>query len=246
MSCPIRCDTRVSALVGVSQLCRRSSCSFACSSVSPMIGITPGRIGSVVRRAAMLDHALLQAVVGGLGRGLVAVDHGEHQVGRAGRELLPGRRAAGLDDDRMALRPALDVERAFDLNRSGPCGRAAAPSTCRGRCRSPCRQRSAPSSQQSQSPRTTSTNSRCDLVAQIVLVELLLAEIERRLVVGAGHDVPGGAAAAEMIERGEGARDVVRLAEARRHRRAEADMASSPCSARTSSVIGSKRLTNDG
>ena len=43
-----------------------------------------------------------------------------------------------------------------------------------------------------------------DLVTQVVLVEALLAEVQRRGIVGAGHDVPGGAAAAEMIERREG------------------------------------------
>ena len=42
-SYPIRLDTRVNALVGVSQLCSNDSLSFASASVRPMIGMTPGR-----------------------------------------------------------------------------------------------------------------------------------------------------------------------------------------------------------
>ena len=78
---------------------------------SPMIGMTPGRIGTAVRLAAVLDDALLQVVVGGLGRRLVAVDHREDEIGSARRQLLSGRRATGLDDQRIAVRAALDVER---------------------------------------------------------------------------------------------------------------------------------------
>ena len=155
----MRCDTSASALVGVSQLCRRSSCSFACASVSPMIGITPGRIGSSSGRAAVLDDALLQAVVGGLGRGLVAVDHGEHEIGRARRQLLSGRRAAGLDDDRMALRRALDVERALHRKEPPLVIERAHLRLVEDRCRVALSATMAPSSQESHSPRTTSTNS---------------------------------------------------------------------------------------
>src|SRR5947208_13101952 len=64
---------------------------------------------------------------------------------------------------------------------------------------------------------------RRDLVAQVVLGEVRLAEIECGPFVSAGDDIPAGAAVAEMIERGEGASDMERLAEARRHRGAETD-----------------------
>ena len=43
------------------------------------------------------------------------------------RQLLTGRRAAGLDDDRMALRAAFDVERPLDREDTVPCDRAHAP-----------------------------------------------------------------------------------------------------------------------
>src|SRR3954453_5008172 len=55
---------------------------------------------------------------------------------------------------------------------------------------------------------------RCDLVAEVMLVEPFLAEIERGFVVGAGDHVPTGAAVAEVIERSDRARNVVGLAEA--------------------------------
>src|SRR5262249_56609668 len=64
-----------------------------------------------------------------------------------------------------------------------------------------------------------------DLVAQIVLVEPFLAEVEGGRIMRAGDDVPGRSAAADMIERGKTARDVERLAETRGHGRAEPDVA---------------------
>src|SRR5215204_7195794 len=65
---------------------------------------------------------------------------------------------------------------------------------------------------------------RRDLVAEIVLRELRLTEIERSLVVRAGDDIPAGAAVAEMIERSESAGDMERFAETRRHRGAESNV----------------------
>ena len=47
------------------------------------------------------------------------------------------------------------------------------------------------------------------LVALAVLHVLVEPEIERRVRIGGGDDVPAGAAVAEMIERGEAARDVI-------------------------------------
>src|SRR6202043_3470483 len=64
----------------------------------------------------------------------------------------------------------------------------------------------------------------CDLIAQIMVVMLRAAEIERRGARAAGHHVPGRTAAAQVIEGSKGARDVVRLAKARRYGRAKADM----------------------
>ncbi len=62
------------------------------------------------------------------------------------------------------------------------------------------------------------------LVAQLVLHVRVAAEVERRLRLRTGDHVPGGAAAADMVDRGEDAGDVVGLAEAGRDRRAEADL----------------------
>src|SRR5262245_48687217 len=64
-----------------------------------------------------------------------------------------------------------------------------------------------------------------DLVAQVVLVQALAAKIERRGIMGAGHDVPRCPAAAEMVERREAAGNMERLAETRGHGRTEPDVA---------------------
>ena len=53
---------------------------------------------------------------------------------------------------------------------------------------------------------------------------LFQPEIQRRVGVGRGDDVPAGAPAAEMIERGEAARDVIGLVEGRRAGRDKADV----------------------
>ena len=84
-----------------------------------------------------------------------------------------------------------------------------------------------------------------DLVTQVVLVEALLAEVQRGGIVRARDHVPGGSPAAEMVERREAAGDVERFAEARGDGRAEPDVRVTMPSA-ASSVIGSKRLMNDG
>ena len=99
---------------GVSQLCSFASFSRASASLSPMIGITPGSTASSSGRAAVFRHAALQVGIGGLGR-LQLLHHREHDVGGARRQLQSRRRAAGLDDDRMALRAARHVDRALDL-----------------------------------------------------------------------------------------------------------------------------------
>ena len=50
-------------------------------------------------------------------------------------------------------------------------------------------------------------------IALVVLDMLVEAEIERGVRIGGGDDVPAGAAAADMVERGEAARDVIGLVE---------------------------------
>ncbi len=61
-------------------------------------------------------------------------------------------------------------------------------------------------------------------VALAVLHMLLQPEIERRVRIGGGHDVPAGAAAAEMIERGEPPGDVIGRIEGGRAGGDQADM----------------------
>ena len=54
------------------------------------------------------------------------------------------------------------------------------------------------------------------LVTLGVLHVIVAAEIQCRVRVRGGDDVPPGAPAAEMVERGEASRDVIRLLERRR------------------------------
>ena len=61
------------------------------------------------------------------------------------------------------------------------------------------------------------------LVAFGVRRELGVAEIAGGVVIGRRHDIPGRAAAGDVVERSELARDVVGFGEARRDRATEAD-----------------------
>ena len=47
-----------------------------------------------------------------------------------------------------------------------------------------------------------------DLIAQLVFDVLVAVEVERGLRPGGGHHIPGGAAAADVVDRGEDAGDV--------------------------------------
>jgi hypothetical protein len=68
----------------------------------------------------------------------------------------------------------------------------------------------ASSAQLSHKPVTTSKNSRA-LVTKAVFVVLVAAEVECFERVGRGDEVPAGAPAAQVVERGEPARHVIRL-----------------------------------
>ena len=65
-------------------------------------------------------------------------------------------------------------------------------------------------------------------VALAVLHVLVEPEIERRVRIGGGDDVPAGAAAADVVERGEPARDVIGRVEGGRAGGDEADMLGTP------------------
>ena len=62
------------------------------------------------------------------------------------------------------------------------------------------------------------------LVALGVLHVVIKPEIQRRVRIGGGDDVPAGAAAADMVERGEAAGDVIGLVEGGRAGGDQADM----------------------
>ena len=74
----------------------------------------PGQDCERLGRAAVFCHAPLQSGIGGLGA-LQFLHHRKDHIGGARRELEPRGRAAGLDDDRVALRRARDVDRPRDL-----------------------------------------------------------------------------------------------------------------------------------
>ena len=61
-------------------------------------------------------------------------------------------------------------------------------------------------------------------VALVVLHVLVEAEIQRRVGVGGGDDVPAGAAAADVVERGEAAGDMIGLVEGGRGGGDQADV----------------------
>ena len=80
------------------------------------------------------------------------------------------------------------------------------------------------------------------LVALGMLHVVVEAEIQRRVRIRGGDDVPARAAAGDVIERGEAARDVIGRIERRRTRRDQADPFGRAGSA-DSSVNGSNEVT---
>lgn len=139
----------------------------------------------------------------------------ENDFRRFGRQLPSGLRRAGLDDDRPALHRPRDVERpahrkvlalvvehmqplrveiepAFGVADEGVVGKAVP-----------------------QAGDDVVEFAR-PLVALVMLDMLVEAEIQRRVGVGRGDDVPARAAAADMVERGEPAGNVIGRVEGRR------------------------------
>ena len=88
----MRLETSRSALVGETQLCRRSSWAFASASVRPMIGITPG---SSARSLAARTADVVFSVVQELGAAKVAYADLKGRMAKYGRSpdqlaVLPG------------------------------------------------------------------------------------------------------------------------------------------------------------
>ena len=78
-----------------------------------MIGMTPGRIVTLIGIAAEAANALLEAGIGDF-RLLEVLHHREHNIGGAGREVLTSLGAAGLEHQRLTLRTAAGVEGTLD------------------------------------------------------------------------------------------------------------------------------------
>ena len=177
----------------------------------------------IVGMPAVLLHPALHVGVERLGvldRGL----RGEHHVGDARGQLSRRLRRSGLDDDRIALRRPADAERALhreifagviedvDLGRIDIAAR-----------RLVARERVAVVA----APQAAHHID--ELLAALVTVAMRgmdrLAEIGGVLIAAAGDQIPAGAAAGQMIERGERARDVVGLVVGGRRGRDEAEVA---------------------
>src|SRR6516225_9607587 len=178
-----------------------------------------GQYRQLLGRATVLRHALLQIGIGLLGAVQLLHD-GEDDIGGARREFQARRRAASLDDDRVPLRAARDVHRPLDLKE--PALVVERPDLAvidvdRARL---------VGDQRPVFPAIPQPLDHIDellgaLVTQLVVHLTVEVEIERRLRPRTGDDVPGGAALADMVDRGEQAGYVVGFGKARRYGGAE-------------------------
>ncbi len=180
-----------------------------------------GQHGDVLRAAAMARQQILQRGV--LRARLVEIlHHGEHHIRRARREVEPRRRPARLQHHRPPLRRAPDVQR--PLHREMRPGVIEPPHPRRididagGAIRDDRVIR----------PAIPQAAHHIDELAgdgiALRMVRMQLAEIRRRLRAGPRHRIPRRPPAADMVQRGEGARHGEGVAVGRRHRRAQPDM----------------------
>ena len=168
-----------------------------------------------------LLHAALHVGVERLA-GLDVRQRGEHHFGGLGGELAAGVGGAGLHDHRPALHRARDVERAAHrevfalvvehVHLVGVEEHAALDVADEGVV--------GPAVPQAGDDVVELAGA---LVALVVLHVLVHAEVERGVRIGGGDDVPAGAAVAQVIERGEAARDVIGRVEGGRAGGDEAD-----------------------
>ncbi len=161
--------------------------------------------------AADLSHPAFHVRIEPLGVGEIGPG-GEHDLGRLGRKLAAGVGGTGLDDDGPALHGAGDIERAahrevfplvvqhmqlvrveidaaVDVAHEGIVGKAVPKA------------------------RHHVVEFACAGVAFAVVHVLLQPEVQRRIGIGGGDDVPARAPAADVVEGGEPAGDVVGLVE---------------------------------
>ena len=148
---------------------------------------------------------------------------GEHHVGGARGELAAGLRRARLRHHRPALRRARDVERALDLEVLADVVEEMDLVAVHVDAALLVAQQPAvfPAVPQAGDDLVELLGALVALGVGQVLVE---AEILRLVLDLRGHQVPAGAAAADMVDRGEAAGDVVGLVVGRGRRRHEADV----------------------
>jgi hypothetical protein len=203
--------------------------------LGPLFGLGLGRRGDhrqarqhaqLVGRAAVADQTLAQIVVVGFGLVDVAVGREDH-VGDAGREVAPVGRLASLNNDRMALGRARNVERAAHFE---PLALVVDGVDALGLDLAIDKGVVLPAIPQLFDQRHHFASA---VVAGGVFEMLLFAEVEGDLVAArvfgdrvaeAGHNVPSRPPVADMVDRGEFARQLVGFVVGRRDRGGEADM----------------------
>ena len=173
---------------------------------------------AAVAAGAALDVGIKSLGLVDLGLG------GEHHVGGARRELAPGLRRAGLRHHRPALRRAGDVERSLDLEVLADVVEEVDLVAVHVDAALLVAQQAAvfPAVPQADHDLVEFGGALVALGVRQMLVE---AEILRLVLDLRRHQVPAGAAAADMVDRGEAAGDVVGLVVGRGRRRDEADPA---------------------
>src|SRR5215469_11010403 len=180
-----------------------------------------GQYRQLLGRAAVLSHAPLQIGIRLLGAVQFLHDR-EDDISGARREFKARGRAASLDDDRVPLRAARDAHRPLDLKepafvveRPNLTVIDIDPASLVGDQR--------PVFPTIPQPVDDIDELLGALIAQLVVHLAVEVEVERRLWPRAGDDVPGGAALADVVDRGEQAGYVVGFGKARRYRGAEAE-----------------------
>ena len=177
-------------------------------------------------RAAGFRHAAFHVGIEFAAGGDVARRR-EHRFGGFGRKLAAGIRGAGLHDHRPALHRTRDIER--------PAHRQIRPLVIEHmqlvgiEIEAACRV----ADERVVGPRIPQPGDHVvelarAAVALAVLHVIVHAEIQRRVGIGRRDDIPAGAAAAEMIERGETPGDVIGRVEGGRAGGDEAEMLGRP------------------
>ena len=161
-----------------------------------------GQDGQVLRAPAVPGEPPLEVRVERLPLG-ERVLRGEHGLGVLRGERLARLGRAGLDQQRAALRGAAGRSAGRPRGSARPRGRRGAPWSASAKTPLAWSSRSASSSQQSQSASATSRNSVARPYRSAWARTLSRPKLRGLRVGPGGDDVPAGAAAADVVERGE-------------------------------------------